>query len=74
MANELYVLHLDGEILDRKEIWKKYSKNYGNNWLYGWKAPKPFYQTLGRAKCAIHHLPEQIKNKVEIIKYVPINE
>jgi hypothetical protein len=70
MSNKIFVLHLDGKIIT-PNIWKKFSNNYGNNSLYGWRPSKKMYMTLGHAKAAISHLPEQIRDKVEIVEYTP---
>lgn len=73
--NEIYALHLDGKLIaDRKELWKKYSKKYGQNELYGWRTPKCFYLTAGRARCGRNHLPAQIQKRVTIVKYVPAGD
>lgn len=70
MKNELFVLHLNGERLDPK-IWKKYSKNYGNNQLYGWRPPKKVYYTIGHARNGIRYLPKEIQPDIQIVRYVP---
>ncbi len=70
MANELFALHLNGELLDPK-IWKKYSQNYGTNELYGWRPPKRIYYTRGYAKSGIRNLPKQIQADIEIVRYIP---
>lgn len=72
MSNEIYALHLDGKLItDRKALWKQYSKNYGMNSLQGWRPGKTVYFSLGRAKAGIRHLPKEVQNKIEIIKYEP---
>ncbi len=68
--NELYALHLDGELLEGN-VWKKFSTKYGTNGLYGWKPPKRIYYKLHHAKNGLSHLPIEIRNKVEIVKYIP---
>ncbi len=69
-VNEVYALHLDGELLEGN-VWKKYSKKYGTNGLYGWKPPKRIYYKLGHAKNGLSHLPAEIRSKVEIVRYIP---
>lgn len=73
MANEVFALHLDGELL-HPNIWDKYTEQYGNNSLYGWRPPKKLYYKIGHAKTAIKHLPEQIRDRVTIVRYTPENE
>jgi hypothetical protein len=68
--NTLYALHFKDELIE-PNIWKKYSDKYGSQGLYGWKPPKKVYYTLGHAKAAMKHLPKQIINEVQIIKYKP---
>jgi hypothetical protein len=75
--NEIFALHLDDELItsnSRQKIWEKYSKNYGKNGLYGWKAPKPYYSKIGHAKTAIKHLPEIIRDNIKIVRYIPEGE
>lgn len=69
-TNELYALHLDGKLLEGN-IWKEYSSKYGLNGLHGWRPPKRIYYKLYHAKNAIRHLPQEIRNRVEIVRYVP---
>ena len=74
--NELFALHIDGQLLtakNRQKLWEKYSKNYGHGTygLYGWKPPKPFYSKLGYARRGIAHLPGEIQDEIEIVRYVP---
>jgi len=71
--NEVFALHLNGKLISQN-VWKDFSKNYGSNELQGWKPPKRLYYKLGHAKNGIRHLPKQIQNKVEIVKYVPEGE
>lgn len=59
---------------DTKQIltpysFKEYWKNYGGNNLYGWRAPKKLYFTLGRAKWGFAHIPEELKSKVSIARF-----
>lgn len=70
--NEVWAIHLDGELL-KADCWHKYSKKYGINGknLYGWRPPKKIYYEQRHAKIAVAHLPDEIKNKVEVVKYVP---
>lgn len=68
--NVLYVLHYQGQIIS-PNIWKQFSKNYGSSSLSGWKPPKKIYFSLSYAKSAIKHLPQQIRDKIEIVRYVP---
>ena len=69
-SNEVWALHLDGKLLDWN-VWKEYSTKYGDNGLYGWKPPKRLYYTRGHASAGRSHLPEQIRDKVEIVRYLP---
>lgn len=66
---ELYVLVLDGNILT-PDSFKEYWKNYGDQQLYGWRPPKKIYYTLGTAKTGLHYVPTQIRDRVEIHKFV----
>lgn len=69
LYKDLYVLMLDGNILT-PESFKEYWKNYGGNQLYGWRPPKKIYYTMGAAKNGLRFVPTQIRNKVEIHKFV----
>jgi len=71
--NEIWALHLDGKLIS-SNIWKEYSTRYGGNSLYGWRKPKRLYMKIGHAKSAIHHLPKEVQDKVEIVKYIPAKE
>lgn len=51
------------------DSFKEYWKNYGGNNLYGWRAPKKLYFTIGRAKSGFAHIPEELKSKVEIARF-----
>jgi hypothetical protein len=66
---EIYALILDGGILT-PDTFKEYWKNYGGNELYGWRPPKKIYYTLGHAKAGLHWVPEKLRDKVEIHRFV----
>jgi hypothetical protein len=68
---ELFVLVLDGNILT-PDTFTKYWENYGSTGsvLYGWRPPKKVYYTMGAARNGLRHVPEQIRAKVEIHKFV----
>lgn len=68
---ELYAITFkeSGAILT-PDSFKKFWKSYGDNGLYGWRAPKKIYYTLGMAKAGFSHMPEQIKPLVQISKFV----
>ena len=68
--NEVWALHLNGKILTGN-VWKEYSSKYGDNGLQGWKPPKRLYFTRGHASAGRSHLPQQIKDKVKIVRYLP---
>jgi hypothetical protein len=71
-VNELFALHLDGEMIDQY-IWTDYSDKYGvfaRN-LYGWRVPKKVYYKIHHAKNGLRHLPKQIQKYVEIVRYLP---
>ena len=72
MSNEIWAIHFDGQLL-QPDIWKQYSDKYGHvaHWLQGWKPPKRFYYKFHHAKIGLSHLPHQIRNKCEIVKYSP---
>ena len=70
MPAELFAICLEGEVLEAS-VWKKYSASYGGAGLYGWRAPKKIYYKLGHAKNALNHLPQQIQDLVEIVRFVP---
>jgi len=66
---ELFVLVLNGNILT-PDSFREYWKNYGNADLYGWRPPKKIYYTIGHAKAGRRFVPREIRNKVEIHKFV----
>jgi hypothetical protein len=70
-TKELFVLMLDGFVLT-PDSFSRYWKNYGSggSGLYGWRPPKKIYYTEGQAKAGLAHIPEAIKDKVEIHKFV----
>lgn len=70
MSNEIYAIHFEGQLL-QPDIWKQYSDKYGATGanLQGWKPPKRFYYKLHHAKNGLRHLPYQIQDKCEIVKY-----
>jgi len=73
---ELFALVLDGNILT-PDSFKEYWKNYGNqsySGLYGWRPPKKIYYTLGHAKAGRHHVPIQIRDRVEIHRFVSVGK
>ncbi len=70
MANEIFAIHFEGELL-HPDIWRDYSKNYGSSGLHGWRPAKKFYYKIGHAKCALTHLPAQVRAKCEVVRYVP---
>ena len=47
----------------------EYWRNYGGNNLYGWRAPKKLYFTIGRARGGFAHIPEELKSKVAIARF-----
>ncbi len=75
IQNEIYAIHFNGELL-YPDIWREYTDNYGRYGLQGWRPAKKFYYKIGHAKAALHHLPIQIRDKCEIVRYIPekINE
>lgn len=70
MQDTLYaiVITQTKEILD-PESFKKYWKNYGSNWLCGWRKPKKVYLKLGQAKCGFAHIPEEMKPHLSIAEF-----
>jgi hypothetical protein len=68
---DLYVLVLDGFILT-PDTFLQYWKNYGSigSNLQGWRPPKKIYYTLGYAKSGLKRVPKEIRDKVEIHKFV----
>lgn len=65
LYTDLYVIMLDGYILT-PDAFKEFWKNYGNNNLHGWRAPKKIYYTEGQIKAALSHIPQELIGKVEI--------
>jgi hypothetical protein len=77
--NEIFALHLNDELItaqSREKLWKEHSPRYGSYGaaLHGWKPPKTFYSKENHAKAAIKHLPPQIRDSIEIVRYVPEKE
>ncbi len=69
--DHLFALVIDGEVLN-SNTFQKYWPNYGSSGsgLYGWRPPKKVYFTLGTARNGLHHVPAQIKDRVEIHRFV----
>lgn len=63
--NELYAIHLDDSLLDGKV----YADLVGNS--KHWKAPKKIFTKLGHAKLSLRHIPENIKKRCTIVRYIP---
>lgn len=70
---ELFALVLDGNILT-PDSFKEFWKNYSSNELYGWRPPKKIYYTIGYAKAGRHHVPAQIRDRVEIHRFVSVGK
>jgi hypothetical protein len=68
---ELYVMMLDGAILT-PDVFSQYWENYGagGSTLQGWRPPKKIYYTLPTAKAQMRWIPEQIRSKVQIHRFV----
>ena len=58
-----------GELLSPSSF-KKYWPKYGENGLYGWRPPKKIYFTLGQARAGFSHIPDALKEKVSIRRFV----
>lgn len=57
---EVFVIHFNGTPLHMvKEKWNE------------WKPTKKIYHSLGAAKTGMHYIPNMIKDRCEIVKYVP---
>lgn len=68
--NSIYaIVFKDTKQILTPDSFKEYWKSYGANSLYGWRAPKKLYFTLGRAKGGFAHIPEELKSKVEIARF-----
>ena len=50
------------------EYWKNYGSSGGN--LYGWRPPKKIYYTLGMAKRGFSYIPDDLKPKITISKFI----
>lgn len=68
---ELFVLVIKetSEILT-PDSFTKYWKGYGKSDMYGWRPPKKIYYTLGGAKSGFNYIPDEIKPKITISKFV----
>lgn len=68
--NSIYaIVFKDTKQILTPDSFKEYWKNYGGNNLYGWRAPKKLYFTIGRAKSGFAHIPEALKLEVEIARF-----
>ena len=72
LPNELFALHLDGQML-HPAVWANYSERYGKvgEWIQGWRPPKKVYHSIGHARVGIGQLPAELRGKVEIVRYTP---
>lgn len=59
---------LDGFVLT-PDSYKEYWRSYGEGDLHGWRPPKKVYYTLGAAKNGMHHVPKQIRDKIEVHEF-----
>lgn len=63
MADEVWVLHFDGQMMTNTVL--------KDNGLWTGAVPKRCYTSAGRARAAISHLPEEVRRRISIVKYVP---
>lgn len=72
LPNELFALHLEGQML-HPAVWANYSAKYGNakDWIMGWRPPKKVYHSIGHARVGLGQLPAELRGKVEIVRYIP---
>ena len=65
MSNELFAIHIDGKILEAAQ----YSKLVGNSKY--WTPPKKIFTKRGHAKISLANMPEEIRKRCEIVRYIP---
>lgn len=71
---KLYALVLEnGEQLTPAAVREHYP-NYGHSGLYGWRAPKKVYYTLGHLHGAYTQLPDKIKKIVKMQVFEPVGD
>lgn len=61
----------EGHILT-PDVVRQYWEHYGagGSTLQGWRPPKKVYYTLPTAKAQLRWVPEQIRSKVEIHRFI----
>lgn len=64
--NVLYALHYEGKLLGTFK-WSE----LGPDGLHGWRPPKKIYFKLGQARNGAGHLPKDVIDKIEIVRYLP---
>jgi regulator of replication initiation timing len=58
--DRIYAIHVDGHLVGSKQN------------IYTYANQKRIYYELGHAKRGIRHLPKDIRNRAEIVEYIPM--
>lgn len=73
-SKEVYVLHYKGSPFSLSPFnYEQCIEKELPYWQMPKAPPRKIYYTLGRAKQGIRQLPDEMQDKVEIVKYTPEN-